>query len=698
MSASSATLDTDIVSEANEKSSVGLRSFLTIRSVLIAVGILVSIASAAATMWSTNASSRQAIEMLRNTSGETLRILIFDRIDGAYSKEMSSVASGWARTPPLNQAVKEDDVPRMVIESDAFHSDAMVAQGEVRLVSVTILSKDMQPIAYSEKGTQDSVISNQHIRDALAARDKGEMRKVSTYLWSNDAGRPLHSTIAPIGGFKASAFLEIVTDPTLALEGIAGAVGGDVRLFDGSGEVILDDVLETPEPVDGADNGATAAEAVTSDDAGDAAGDEATTEAEADETAAEHAASGETSVLVEIPDSTGGVWARAEVSRDLSEFFTAVDKTRVNSIIVIVGVLLVLWVVAFGLLKMVVFRPLKRMSDTMVRIGNGETDVDIPTAGRDEMGDMASALVELRASRLELETLRAEEDARAEERRKEIQQRLRKMADRLNSESDSTVADVQSSMQTLLEVADDMARSAEDATSRANQVADASRAAAESTDVVVSLTEEVVHSFEEVQEMAGRSGQATDRVSNAAKDAASSIQSLAEDAKKIGEVVVLIREIAEQTNMLALNATIEAARAGEAGKGFAVVASEVKSLATRTGQATGEIADRIGQVQSRTEKAVSEINAVTEQILEMAEIADSISSTVQQRAEAASDIISHVRTAADGNKQVTGEISEVSSVSTHVGSLSARVKEGATRAASGVEELSKALRRIVEEA
>ncbi|MBO6836078.1 MAG: HAMP domain-containing protein [Alphaproteobacteria bacterium] len=695
MSVSSAAVDTDFV-PVPEKSSKGLRSYLTIRTVLIAVGILVSIASAAATLWGTNASSRQAIEMLRNTSGETLRILIFDRIDGAYSKELSSITSAWARTPTLNQAFKDDDVPRMVIESDAFHSDALVAQGEVRLVSVTILSTEMQPIAFSEKGTQDSIISQAQIRDALAARDKAEMRKVATFLWSNEAGRPLHSTIAPIGGFKASAFLEIVTDPTLALEGIAGAVGGHVRLFDGSGAVILDDVLETPgevaEAAGTAEAAATGGDAPATAPAADpAAGASAPPSEEAD-------TSNETSVLVEIPDSAGGVWARAELSRDLSEFFSAVDKTRVNSIIVIVGVLLILWVVAFLLLRMVVFRPLKRMADTMVRIGNGDTNVDIPTAGRDEMGDMAAALVELRASRMELEHLRAEEDAKAEQRRREIQDRLRKMADRLNSESDSTVADVQSSMQTLLEVADDMARSAEDATSRAAQVASASRAAAQSTEAVVGLTEEVVHSFEEVREMAGRSGQATDRVSNAAKDAADSIQSLAEDAKKIGEVVVLIREIADQTNMLALNATIEAARAGEAGKGFAVVASEVKSLATRTGQATGEIADRIGQVQSRTERAVSEINAVTEQILEMAEIADSISSTVRQRAEAASDIISHVRTAADGNKQVTDEISEVSSVSTHVGSLSARVKEGATRAASGVEDLNKALRRIVADA
>jgi methyl-accepting chemotaxis protein len=138
-------------------------------------------------------------------------------------------------------------------------------------------------------------------------------------------------------------------------------------------------------------------------------------------------------------------------------------------------------------------------------------------------------------------------------------------------------------------------------------------------------------------------------------------------------VVSLISDIAGQTNLLALNATIEAARAGEAGRGFAVVASEVKSLATQTAKATDDIGRQIMQIQDATKEAVGSIQAISETIHQINQIASAIAAAVEEQGVATQEIARNVQQVAAGTQQVTANITGVSQGTSLTGTSASEV-------------------------
>ncbi|MGD8778316.1 MAG: methyl-accepting chemotaxis protein [Ignavibacteria bacterium] len=173
------------------------------------------------------------------------------------------------------------------------------------------------------------------------------------------------------------------------------------------------------------------------------------------------------------------------------------------------------------------------------------------------------------------------------------------------------------------------------------------------------------------------------RIADVVSKSASTVQELGKSSDQIGEIVQVIDDIADQTNLLALNAAIEAARAGEQGRGFAVVADEVRKLAERTTKATKEIAAMIKQIQKDTATAVKSMVEGKEEVENGKQLTDKAGKSLKE-------IIGGAEKVVDVIAQVAASSEEQSATSEEVSKNIEAISNVTNESAAGIQEIARA--------
>ena len=179
-----------------------------------------------------------------------------------------------------------------------------------------------------------------------------------------------------------------------------------------------------------------------------------------------------------------------------------------------------------------------------------------------------------------------------------------------------------------------------------------------------------------------------DTIREQIQDTAKRIKRLGESSQEIGDIVSLINEIADQTNILALNAAIQAAMAGEAGRGFAVVADEVQRLAERSATATKQIAGLVKTIQTDTNEAVSSMEQTTAEVVKGAELANSAGTALEEIESVSTNLAELIQDISEAAKHQATTSAHISNTMNVIQEITSQTLSGTNDTANSIGELA----------
>jgi len=334
-------------------------------------------------------------------------------------------------------------------------------------------------------------------------------------------------------------------------------------------------------------------------------------------------------LLVELQHELDGDW---DILR--------IMKGKVSVIIVVSALMLMGLFAYFVYLFFTILKAMKEMGGEFKQLGQGdfETRVRSIDVRSDELGELGRNISSMKHQLREM--VKGISSAAKE---------LNSCVSTLSGTTSATMVSVEQQQMETEQVASavtEMSANSKEVAINASKAADSARGADEAANNGKGVVQDTVRSIESL----------ADSVNSAAEV----IHKLEQDSESIGSILEVIRGIAEQTNLLALNAAIEAARAGEQGRGFAVVADEVRTLASRTQDATGDIQSKIEQLQSGAADAVDVMNAGREKTKQSVDYVLNTRDSLNEITDAVniiSDMSTQIAAAADEQSTVAEEVS-----------------------------------------
>ncbi|TIH13593.1 methyl-accepting chemotaxis protein [Marinifilum sp. JC120] len=232
---------------------------------------------------------------------------------------------------------------------------------------------------------------------------------------------------------------------------------------------------------------------------------------------------------------------------------------------------------------------------------------------------------------------------------------------------------------------DQMSATILEVASNSSNASEGTRDAAEKAHEGFSIVEQVVGATNQAQESAG--------------ELQTALAKQDQQAESIGQIMNVISDIADQTNLLALNAAIEAARAGEAGRGFAVVADEVRKLAEKTMTATQEVGSAISEIQNGTSASLSIMKTTDDAVTKCSELAEDAGNSLKNIVEIVNESANQVELIATATEEQSAAAEQINSSTMEISTISAEISENVTQsaeAADNVSQLASELQALIE--